>query len=51
MRLTWDHFDYRGGDIDDFNDGMYQALLVSQVVQVIEEQKLLKEISKVLEYF
>lgn len=30
FRLTWDHFDYRGGDIDDFNDGMYQALLVSR---------------------
>jgi len=28
--LRWDHFDYRGGDIDDFNDGQYQALLVSR---------------------
>lgn len=28
--LKWDHFDYRGGDIDDFNDGQYQALLVSR---------------------
>ena len=28
--LRWDHFDYRGGDIDDFNSGQYQALLVSR---------------------
>ena len=30
FRLTWDHFDYRGGDLDDFNTGQYQALLVSR---------------------
>ena len=30
FRLTWVHFDYRGGDLDDFNTGQYQALLVSR---------------------
>ena len=30
ITLSWDHFDYRGGDINEFNSGKYQALLVSR---------------------
>ena len=30
ITLSWDHFDYRGGNINEFNSGQYQALLVSR---------------------